>query len=197
MRRGAINTSRALGEQATAGEQVSKETERLSLQIAGVTRAIGEQARAAAEISTATKSMSQQSLQVAKAMEEQTRSVTDMTRATQSVAKEIAFIARSNREHLGGAQKIQDTLTDIRAITERNARGVKATLGRSEGLLQSVVEVKHIIVELSPATESKEFKTGTGQRANGRGRKKANELEPATDNEAANKGTPLAGGSDA
>jgi methyl-accepting chemotaxis protein len=193
MRRGAANTSRALEEQATAGEQVSKETERLSLQIAGVTKAIGEQARAASEISSATNSMRQQSLQVAKAMEEQTRAVTDMTTATRSVSKEIAAIALSNREHLSGALRIQETLTRVRAITERNASGVTTTLSSSDGLLQSVQQVKQIITELSPANKSKEAKTRNSQRTNGRGRERNTPaLEPPGEDAAV--GSPAGGG---
>jgi methyl-accepting chemotaxis protein len=136
MRRGAATTARALEEQATAGGQVSQESERLARVISGVSRAMGEQATAATQITTAAQDMRQQSEQVAKAMNEQSRAARDMTGATESISKEIGLITRSNRQHLASSEHVMGVLTDIRQITERNAQGVKATLVSTAGLIE-------------------------------------------------------------
>jgi methyl-accepting chemotaxis protein len=47
MRRGAASTAKAVAEQATVGDQVSKEAEQFSRLTANVTKAMAEQAAAA------------------------------------------------------------------------------------------------------------------------------------------------------
>src|SRR5687768_5720525 len=145
MRRGAATTSRALEEQATAGEQVSKESERLARIIAGVSRAMGEQAVAATQITTAANSMRQQGDQLAKAIAEQARAARDMTAATTSSSKDVGLITRSNRQHLTSAEQALGTLTDICQVTERNAQGVKATLSGTANLIERARQLTTIV----------------------------------------------------
>ena len=145
MRRGAASTSRALEEQVTAGEQVSKESGRLARMIAGVSKAMGEQATAATQITTAAHDMRRQSGEVAKAMNEQARAARDMTTATESISKEIGLITRSNRQHLTSAEQVLGRLTDIRQITERNAQGVKATLRGTDNLIERARQLTSIL----------------------------------------------------
>jgi methyl-accepting chemotaxis protein len=145
MRRGAAKTSRALEEQTAAAEQVANESKSLARQIINVSRAMDEQATAATQITTATKSMRQQSDQAARAMVEQTRAAREMTTATQTISKEIQLITLSNRGHLESSQKILGTLTDIREITERNGRGVEATLEGTTDLAENARQLASIM----------------------------------------------------
>jgi hypothetical protein len=80
--------------------------------------------------------MRQQGDQLAKAVGEQARAARDMTAATASISKEIGLITRSNRQHLTSSEQVLGALNDIRQITERNARGVKATLGVTADLIE-------------------------------------------------------------
>ena len=173
MRRGAATTSRALAEQATAGEQVSKEAERLARMIAGVSRAMGEQATAATQITTAANSMRQQGDQLAKAIGEQARAARDMTAATTNISKEIGLITRANRQHLISAEQVLGTLADIRHITERNAQGVKATLSGTTNLIERARQLAEIVngSKTERAGENGARHSGVRPRANGRPRR--------------------------
>jgi methyl-accepting chemotaxis protein len=184
MRRGAASTSRALEEQVTAGEQVSKEAERLVRQIAGVSRAVSEQAVAAAQITTATQSMRQQSDQVAKAMSEQTRAARDMTSAIQNVSKEVGHITFSNRQHLDSSEKVLGTLNDIRQISERNAQSVHATLSGTTDLNERARQLAEIMDSMSAGDAS----DGGGKRPSStaaRGSRKAGTASPTRNRRAA------------
>jgi hypothetical protein len=57
-----------------------------------------------------------------------------MTAATENISKEVGLITRSNRQHLSSSESVLGTLTAIRQITERNARGVEATLNATTTL---------------------------------------------------------------
>jgi hypothetical protein len=50
---------------------------------------------------------------------------------------------------LNGALDVQQKLTEIRQITDRNARGVKETLAGSSGLLKTALQVGKVIDHLS------------------------------------------------
>ncbi|HEX8117254.1 MAG TPA: hypothetical protein VF521_08280, partial [Pyrinomonadaceae bacterium] len=159
-------------EQATAGQQVSKESERLARMVAGVSKAMGEQAAAAAQITTAAHDMRQQSEQVARAVGEQARAARDMTTAVQSVSKEIGLITRSNRQHLSSAEQVLGALTEIRQITERNARGVKATLSGTTSLIERAQQLAELVGDAEGRGENGAAGTSaSGARANGRARR--------------------------
>jgi len=95
---------------------------------------VAEQAAAATQITTAAHSMKQQAEQVSKATNEQAKAARDMTAATENISKEVGLITRSNRQHLSSSGKVLGTLTEIRQITERNGRGVEATLSVTTNL---------------------------------------------------------------
>ena len=134
MRRGVATTARALGEQAVAGDQVSKEAIQLARQISEINKAVSEQANASAEIATATQNMRLQSDQVTKAMREQARTSREMSVAVTTVSKEALRITNANRDHLDAADRIRNGVSELRQITNRNAEGVKATLTSTSGL---------------------------------------------------------------
>jgi len=78
-------------------------------------------------------------------MGEQARAARDMTNASQSISKEIGRITRSNRQHLTSAEQVLGTLTDIRQITERNARGVKTTLSGTTDLTARAEQLAELV----------------------------------------------------
>jgi hypothetical protein len=90
---------------------------------------------------------------------------------------------------LSGAQQVQEKLTEIRAITDRNARGVKKTLAGSSGLLENAVEVRNIVSELAQSnSQDLTGSSGGRQRNNGksnRSRTKTKQGESADNNSAA------------
>jgi methyl-accepting chemotaxis protein len=181
MRRGAVMTTRAIGEQSTASEQVSVEATRLTTMIASVARAMNEQAASSRQISIAAVSMRQQSEQIAKALDEQSRAMREMTTSSNDVAKQIKLITRANVEHSIGADNILQTLSNVRQITERNARGVEATLTETTGLLAQAQELAAIMNDLetndgaalSPGDAPKGEKTGARKKGAARAAKDA------------------------
>jgi methyl-accepting chemotaxis protein len=145
MRRGALSTSRALSEQAVAGDQVSKEAVQLARQVGEINKAMSEQAKASSEIATATQSMRLQSDQVTKAMREQSRTAHEMSVGVANVSKEALRITNTNRNHLELADRVRGAVTDLREITTRNADGVKATLTSTSGLADRARELGEIM----------------------------------------------------
>jgi methyl-accepting chemotaxis protein len=145
MRRGAVSTSRALNEQAVAGEQVSREAVQLVGQISEISKAMAEQSKAASEITTAAQSMRLQSDQVAKAMREQSRTAHEMSIGVANVSKEALRITNTNRNHLDAADRIRAAVIELREITTRNADGVKATLTSTSGLADRARQLGEIM----------------------------------------------------
>ena len=79
MRRGAVTTARAMAEQATAGEQISRSAAELHRLVGAVTKAMTEQASAMSEIAGAADGMRVQAEQTSRAVAEQARAMRDMT----------------------------------------------------------------------------------------------------------------------
>jgi methyl-accepting chemotaxis protein len=94
----------------------------------------------------AAESMRVQTEQLAKAMVEQSRSIRDMSSGAQNVARQINLITLANREHSRASAAVLNGLSDIRQITERNARGVKDTQ-RATGSLLDRAQALTAIVE--------------------------------------------------
>src|SRR5262249_19745690 len=145
MRRGALTTSRALSEQAVAGEQVSREAVQLAQQISEISKAMAEQSKASSEITVATQSMRLQSDQVSKAMREQARTAHEMSVGVANVSKEAVRITNTNRNHLETADNIRGAVLELRQITTRNADGVKATLRSTSGLADRARQLGEIM----------------------------------------------------
>ena len=137
MRKNAGSISRAVSEQATAAEQISKEAGRSERLVANVARAMSEQATGATQITTAAESMRVQAEQAAKATAEQAQAITDLNGASNNIAKQIKLISRANREHSVVAAGFLTSLGEIKGITERNASGAKETVNRTNGLLNN------------------------------------------------------------
>jgi methyl-accepting chemotaxis protein len=91
-------------------------------------------------------------------MIEQARAIKDLSNASRDVAKQIGLINRSNRDHLTGSATILATLTEIREITDRNAKGAQETLRGSAGLVDRAQSLNSIV---------------DGAMTNGLGRKKS------------------------
>jgi methyl-accepting chemotaxis protein len=136
MRKGAATTARAVAEHATGAEEVSKAAQGLTRLIGSVARAMTEQAAAATQITAAVDSMRRQSEEAARALAEQARAMRDISAASTNTAKQIKRIGVSNKDHVTGAARVVERLKDIRSITDRNARGVKATRGGTSDLLR-------------------------------------------------------------
>jgi hypothetical protein len=118
--------------------------------------------------------MRRQSEQVARAVAEQARAARDMTTAAQSISKEIGLITRSNRQHVTSAEQVLGTLTDIRRITERNARGVEATLGGTANLIARAQQLAELVGDAGAEGRGENGAGGpapSGARANGRSRR--------------------------
>jgi methyl-accepting chemotaxis protein len=128
MRRGVVTSSRAIAEQSTSGEQISKEAERLSQMVMAITQSMREQSANAGQITEAVQNMQIQSEQLAKAMAEQARAVQDMNTATRSIAKQVSLIRTSNLEHSGISGELLASLESVRQVADRNAEGVQETL---------------------------------------------------------------------
>jgi methyl-accepting chemotaxis protein len=105
-----------------------------------------------------------QSEEVSKAMDEQARAMRDMTTASSDVAKQIAMVTKANLEHSSGAENILRMLSDIRQITDRNARGVGLTLTETDALLEQANQINSLIVGLRSVEEPEQQPA----RANGR-----------------------------
>ena len=136
MRAGAVTTSRALAEQATASEQIAKSADGLNRMIGHVSKAMSEQSTAATQISAAVQSMRRESDQSARALKEQSRAVHEMASAAQNTTKQIKLITHANRQHSTASSRVLDQLGAIRQITDRTARGVKETRGGTADLLR-------------------------------------------------------------
>ena len=136
MRRGAVATSRALAEQATASEEIARAAESLSRLVASVAKAMTEQNGAATEITRAAESMRQQSDQAAKALREQARAMKDMSVAAANTAKQIKLITQANREHGRVSGMLLQDMAEIRRITDQNVNGVRQTRTSTADLLK-------------------------------------------------------------
>ena len=113
-------TYRALAEQATATDQISKETERVTKLITAVTRAVAEQAAGTSQITTSAEQLRVQAEQAARALQEQSRGVRDLTTASRNIAKQVKLISDANLQHSTGAERVVKRLQEIRAVAEHN-----------------------------------------------------------------------------
>ncbi|HZH34826.1 MAG TPA: hypothetical protein VEX64_08300, partial [Pyrinomonadaceae bacterium] len=184
MRRGAGTTTRALSEQSTASEQVSREATRLTTMIAGVTRGMSEQAAASRQISIAATSMRRQSDQVTKALTEQTRAMREMTSASNDVAKQIKLITGANVEHSIVADNILQMLSETRRITDRNAQGVETTLIETNGLIEQAQEIAVIMngLNIIDGNGASEVELAKDEKTRGRSKKAKPEANGAGEN---------------
>ncbi len=84
---GAATTTRAVAEQATATEQVSKETDRLTVQFAGLAKSMGEQERNCREITVAAKDFQKQTQEAGGAMKEQLKAMKEFRTGSANITK--------------------------------------------------------------------------------------------------------------
>jgi len=145
MRRGASSTFKALQEQATATNQVSGETTRVTQMIANLSKATMEQAGASSQISREADTMKQQAEQVARATFEQARAIKETREATASISEQIHLIAQANIQHALSAELIRESLSETRHITDRNARTANKTITVTTSLLGSALELSSIM----------------------------------------------------
>jgi methyl-accepting chemotaxis protein len=136
MRRSVTSTARALGEQATAGAQITAESERLTQLSAAVSQAMAEQGSAASQMAASVEQMRRESDQLARAMKEQSRTIKEMTDAAENIARQMELITRANRDHSTSSAAILEALTMIRQSTDRNVQGIAETRRSAEDLLQ-------------------------------------------------------------
>jgi len=134
MRRGAANTTRALTEQSTAAEEISKAAGELHRLIADTAKAVRDQAANMSQISIAADGMSAQAEQLTRGAAEQARAMRSMTTDAQNTAKQIKLISAANIEHSASAAALLGSVAEIRQITDRNAAGVKQTRGGTDDL---------------------------------------------------------------
>jgi methyl-accepting chemotaxis protein len=109
-----------------------------------VTSAMGEQATAMNQIAKGAETVRVQSDQTAKALKEQSRAVKDISDAATSTARQIKLITTANREHSVVSAQLLNTLKQIREITDRNAHGVQETRGGTNDLLQRAAALASI-----------------------------------------------------
>ena len=152
MRRGASTTTKALSEQSVASEQVSKESNRLTNEITGVSKAMAEQAAASTQMTAAVLSMRQQGQQLAAALSEQSRAMREMTGASSDIAKNVSLISIANLEHSKNAEHILQMLTDTRRVTDRNINGIKATVSETVGMAEQAEEMAAMMASFDGGT---------------------------------------------
>jgi methyl-accepting chemotaxis protein len=125
MRKGAGSTSRAIAEQATATEQISKEADRLSRVVVDISKAMNEQATNSSQIVAASEHLRQQSEQAAKALSQQSTAVRDVNSATQNVTKQMKLINESNRAHTRAGREVLGHIESLRAVVSQNSNDMK------------------------------------------------------------------------
>jgi methyl-accepting chemotaxis protein len=135
MRRGSTSTSRALAEQATAAEQVSREAVRMGTLISTVNRSMAEQSSASSEIAIAADSLRQQTDQAARAMVEQARAMKDLTTGSQNISKQIGMITKTNVEHSAQAEEVAASLNRVREVAEENSADAESLRAITETLM--------------------------------------------------------------
>jgi len=109
-----------------------------------------EQTTAATEITSAVDSMRTQADQAARAAAEQTRTMKEMSSSAASVAREIKLVTRANRNQSATASRLLAQLSEIRAITERNAEGAQQTQGGTAELIRKAAALTGILDTKSP-----------------------------------------------
>jgi methyl-accepting chemotaxis protein len=134
--------------------------------IANVAKAMDEQASATTQIGAAVENMRRESDQAARALKEQARAVQAISTASGNTAKQIKLITHANREHSTVAARLLDQLRDIRAITDRNVRGVKETQGGTVDLLKHAQALGAAV----PGGEHRQERAMTNGRAGTNGR---------------------------
>jgi methyl-accepting chemotaxis protein len=145
MRRGAATTARSVEDQAAASGQVSKESVRLTRGMAELAKALKDQAAGAAQIAKVGEDMRRQSDEIAKGMGEQARAMREITAGSGNIASQIKLISRANATHSSVAEDVLRTLTEVRRVTDRNAKGAKVTMSGMARLLESAGRVSQIV----------------------------------------------------
>jgi methyl-accepting chemotaxis protein len=130
--------------------------------IAGVSRGMSEQAAAATQVATAVENMRKQADQAARAMAEQSRAMSQLTVGTQNINKQIKLIAGANKDHSAGAGRLRDQLKSVRAVTERNVRGVQET---RSGTAELIGHLATLTGELDGRASSSARQGSNGRRA--------------------------------
>src|SRR5689334_23061584 len=142
MRRRAASTAQILEKQSVAGDQISKETQRLAAMIVNVSKSMAEQSVAVTQITKETANVRQQSEQVAKATAEQTRAMREISDGARNIGGQMRIITRSNAQLSSTADQTLQNLAAIRKISERNSSGVKETLN---GATEVRDRVQHLL----------------------------------------------------
>jgi methyl-accepting chemotaxis protein len=155
----------------------SNESVKLTRLIQAVSKAMGEQAVAAIQITRETETMKRESEQVAQAMIEQSRAVKDMTTATQNISRQIHLIAQSNLQHSHAVENVVRSLGETRHITDRNARRVNETLGATTALLDLAGSLAETMDQLSAPNSNGSSDDARSRR--GRKRQRSNGKAPA------------------
>jgi methyl-accepting chemotaxis protein len=88
------------------------------------------------DITAAADGMRAQSEQTARALVDLAKTLRGMITDAQNTAKQIKLITKANLEHSTAASSLLTAVSDIRAITDRNATGVKQTRGGTDDLLR-------------------------------------------------------------
>ena len=164
MQRGAMATTRALAVQATASDEIAKAADALARQAVIVSRAMNEQGTAASEITRAAESMRRKADETAKGLREQAKAMKDLVTATANTTKQIKLITQSNAQHSQAAAALLKDMSEVKAITDRNATGVKRTRSSTGELLRSAETLAGIVHDLTGATERT---NGRNARTNG------------------------------
>ncbi len=169
MRRGAEATAKAVAEQASGAEQVSKETGRLAKVIENVVRAMAEQGVAAGQITTAAESLRIQTEQAATATAEQAKAIKDVSTASENIVKQIKLISRANREHSSVSAAFLTSLKEIQHITGRNSVNAKDTLSRSENLRANSKTLITMVDDLAQngAGSARQSRSGPAKKSSG------------------------------
>jgi len=129
MRKGAASTARAVGEQASAIAEVSKETEMLTVQFTGLAKSMSDQSKSAAEITVAAKEFLQQTMEAAGAMKEQLKSVKYIRENTFSITKQIKLITAANVGNSKSAVTMLAKISGLQDLSRNNTNEVKSIRG--------------------------------------------------------------------
>jgi len=137
-----------------------------------VSRAMTEQSTGAAQVAAAVDSMRRQADQAARALTEQARAMKDMSGSANNAAKQIKLITRTNKAHTDGAVRLLTQLRDVRAVVERNARGVQDTRGGTSDLLRHAEALAGVLDprRRTPDRAATNGRTGSSGRGGGRSR---------------------------
>ena len=137
MRQGAASTARALGEQLTATDQVSREMDRLAGQVMRVTKAMAEQAGNAEGITTTADGLRLHASQVSRGMEEQGTAMKRITAETTNISKQIRSITAANYKHAQTASSLRERFDNCERLNLMAPRAGAAVPARGSSSRQS------------------------------------------------------------